>query len=337
MHGIWLIQLGTPENPTASEANRFISEFLMDRRVIDLPTPLRWLLVKTIVPSRAKKIADAYAAIWQPQGSPLRVYSLELQQKLQAEFGTKAIVKLGMTYGKPSLNEAWQSFKAAGVNKLTIVPLFPQYASATTGACLERVCCLIRREQNIPAFQIVPAFYNEDFFIDSIVDQANKYNLGSYDHILFSFHGLPEDQVRQSDPTQNHCLVDPKCCDKKVFQNAFCYRHQCFETAKILSEKLSLSVAQTTVSFQSRLGKTQWLKPYTEEIVAELAKKGVRRLAVFSPSFVADCLETLEEIGIRAKAQFKALGGDDLCLIPAVNASENWVKGLSKYLERFIG
>lgn len=333
MRGLWLIQLGTPESPTPREAKKFIREFLMDPRVIDIPLPLRWCLVNIIVPLRAKKISHAYESIWTKNGSPLRAYSLELEQKLAKKFEGFAHVKLGMTYGNPSLQASWEFFKKAQVSELVVLPLFPQYSSATTGACLETVFRIVGKEANIPALKIVPPFYKEDFFLDSFVDAAKSTHLQSMDHILFSFHGLPERQIKKSDSTGEYCLMQSDCCERPTSENAFCYRSQSIRTARTLAERLQIPREKLTICFQSRLGRTPWLRPYTDEVITELAKKGAKRLAVFSPSFVADCLETLEEIGIRAREQFLSAGGQELRLIPSLNASDIWAEKLASHIQ----
>lgn len=337
MIGIWLIQLGTPSGTTPKDARAFIQEFLMDRRVIDIPRPLRWALVQLIVQMRASKIAKAYQSIWLTEGSPLRVYSQKLETALSLSLNGKAFVQLAMTYGHPNFGTTWKNFQKAGVNKLLIVPLFPQYASATTGTCLEKIFNLLEREANIPAIRILPPFFDQSFYIDSVVSIASETNLSKFEHFLFSFHGLPERQIHKSDPTDSHCLKDQSCCETPVVANRFCYRSHAVQTTARLAERLGIPRDRRTLSFQSRLGRTPWLKPYTDEVIVEIAKRGIKRLAVFSPSFVADCLETTEEIGIRGRELFETAGGQELKLIPSLNAHKIWVEKLSQHLEAQIG
>ncbi len=337
MVGIWLIQLGTPEAPTASALRPFLREFLMDKRVIDIPFIFRWILVNLIiVPFRASKSAAAYRKIWSTQGSPLRFHSVHLAEELQKKFSARAVVKLAMRYGSPSLQSIWSEFKKEKINKIIIMPLYPQYASASTGTVLEKINSILSKEKNPPQIAIIPPFYKEDFFIQSFVERAKQFNLSNYDHILFSFHGIPERQITKIESCRNHCFKTPNCCDKPVLENALCYRHQCSETAKRIADKLSLPSEKWTLCFQSRLGRTPWIKPFTDQIILDLAQKGVKKVLVFSPSFVADCLETLEEIQVREAENFKAVGGQELTLVPSLNSEAFWVDRLSYTIANFL-
>ncbi|MDB5036807.1 MAG: ferrochelatase [Bacteriovoracaceae bacterium] len=332
--GLWLIQLGTPDEPSVDACKKFLYEFLMDKRVIDIPFPFRWSLVHAIVPFRARKVVHAYRSVWLPNGSPLRVYSTELEAELQKKLGSKILVRLGMMYGNPSMQKAWEDFKNADVERLIVLPLYPQYASASSGSALEKVLGLLQKEVNIPSLSFVPPFFDQEFFIEALHARAKETDLSRFDHFLFSFHGLPERQIKKSDASDAHCLLTKHCCDEAEAQLSFCYRAQSVRSANLLAKRLNISPDKMSIGFQSRLGRTPWIRPYTDEIIINLAKEGKKRIAVFEPSFVADCLETLEEIGIRGRESFLKAGGEELYLVPSLNAHSVWVNGLSSYLKK---
>jgi ferrochelatase len=243
-----------------------------------------------------------------------------------------------MRYQSPSLATAIAKLHARGVRELALVPLYPQYASSSTGSSLEEAYRLVSEAWNVPAVRVLPPFYDHPAFLDAFADVGRPVLAAARaEHVLFSFHGLPERQVKKSDPTGTHCLAREDCCDTRVPANRWCYRMQCFYTARELATRLGLVVGTWTVTFQSRLGRTPWIKPHTDVVIPELAAKGVKRLAVFCPAFVADCLETLEEIGIRAKDQFLGAGGEALTLVPSLNAHPSWVRGLTRMLRELRG
>jgi len=337
--GVLLINLGTPDAPETGAVRRYLHEFLSDPRVLDIPAVGRAaLLYGAILPFRSQRSAEAYRKIWMPQGSPLLVHGNALRDRLGDSLGPGWAVELGMRYGRPSLASAIETLRARGVRELTVVPLYPQYASSSTGSSLERVYRLVGKAWNVPALRVLPPFYDHPAFLDAFADVGRPVLAAAgAEHVLFSFHGLPERQVKKSDPTGAHCLARADCCDTRVPANRWCYRMQCFYTARELAQRLGLVVGTWTVTFQSRLGRTPWIKPYTDLVVPELAGKGVKRLAVFSPAFVADCLETLEEIGIRAKDQFLGAGGQALTLVPSLNAHPSWVRGLTRMLRELRG
>jgi ferrochelatase len=337
--GVLLINLGTPDAPETGPVRRYLREFLSDPRVLDIPPLGRAaLLYGVILPFRPQKSAEAYRKIWMPQGSPLLVYGNALRDRLQDALGPGWAVELGMRYQSPSLRSAIEKLRARGVREVTVVPLYPQYASSSTGSSLEEMYRLVGEAWNVEALRVLPPFYHRPAFLNAFADVGRPV-LADFrpDHVLFSFHGLPERQVKKSDPTGAHCLASAECCDVQVPANRWCYRAQCFFTARELASRLGLEAGRWTVSFQSRLGRTPWIHPYTDVVIPELAGKGVKRLAVFSPAFVADCLETLEEIGIRAKAQFLASGGEALTLVPSLNAHPSWVRGLTRMLRELRG
>jgi len=337
--GVLLINLGTPDAPETGAVRRYLHEFLSDPRVLDISPPGRAaLLYGVILPLRPRRSAEAYRKIWMPEGSPLLVHGLALRDRLQDALGPGWTVELGMRYGKPSIGSALEKLQARGVRELTVAPLYPQYASSSTGSSLERVYRLVGEAWNVDALRVLPPFYDRPMFLDAFAEVGRPVLAEARpDHVLFSFHGLPERQVKKSDPTGAHCLRSETCCDAQVPANRWCYRHQAFVTARGLAQRLGLEAGKWTVTFQSRLGRTPWIKPYTDLVIPELARSGVKRLAVFCPAFVADCLETLEEIGIRAKAQFLEHGGEALTLVPSLNAHPVWVRGLTQMVRELRG
>jgi protoporphyrin/coproporphyrin ferrochelatase len=328
--GLLLVNLGTPDAPETAAVRRYLREFLSDPRVLDIPAPARWALLELLIlPTRPARSAEAYRKVWTDEGSPLLVHGQKLAARLEEALGQKWVVALGMRYGKPSLASALEKLSGAGMRNITVLPLYPQYASSSTGSTLERVFALAGQGWNVPSLRVVPPFFDHPAFLEAWVEVARPALAEARaDHILFSFHGLPERHILKSDGSGKHCLQSATCCDVEVVENRWCYRSQCFRTARALTERLGLPRAQTTVSFQSRLGRTPWLKPYTDLLLGELAAKGVRRLAVLCPAFVADCLETLEEIGIRARADFLRAGGEALTLVPSLNAHPAFVRAL---------
>lgn len=327
---ILLVNLGTPDNCNEPSVRRYLKEFLSDPRVIDLPYLTRKLLVNAfIIPFRNKRVTAAYKKIWTENGSPLLHYSLCLREKLSQELGPKYQVELGMRYGNPSIASAMS--KLVDATSLTVVPLFPQYSSAATGSAIEQVLKTLAPKWNIPQLKIIRDFYNHPDFIKAYAERIDEYIKDKkIDLLLFSYHGLPERHINKSDCKAKCDRKDS--CPPVSESNAFCYRAQCFETTKLIAEQLRLSPDKYAVSFQSRLGRTPWIKPYTDVLLPELAKKGIKNLAIVSPSFVADCLETLEEIDIRTREQWHSLQGNEFLFIPCLNDSSLWIKALVDFL-----
>jgi ferrochelatase len=324
--GLLLINLGTPDEATTPAVRRYLAEFLADPRVLDINPVGRWLLLHGIIlRTRPAKSAEAYEKIWDERGSPLLYHSRDLAAAVQERLGPTWRVALGMRYGNPSIASAYRELRDAGIDRIVALPLYPQYASSSTGSSLERLFELAKREENVPPLEVAPAFYDDPGFITAF-EQVGRPVLDELraDHVLFSFHGLPERHMRKGDPTGRHCLASPTCCDAIVAANRNCYRAQSYATARALAAALGLQAPAWSVSFQSRLGRTPWIRPYTDVVLDELAAKGVKRLAVFCPAFVADCLETLEEIGMRAREQFRAAGGEELVLVPSLNSTPAW-------------
>jgi ferrochelatase len=331
MTGVLLINLGTPEEPTTKAVRVYLREFLSDPCVIDIHPVARWLLLNAIIlPFRPKKSAAAYQKIWTPEGSPLRVHSEALTEALQAHLGADYTVRLAMRYGKPTIADELNHLMSTGATQIVVVPLYPQYATSSTGTALNAVYEAAIGRAVVPALNVVPDYYDNPQFLDTVSSmvQADK-DAFQADHVLFSYHGLPERHIRQCDASGSHCLTSDACCDTIQVANRSCYRAQCFATTRGIVDRLALSPTEWTIGFQSRLGRTPWIKPYTDEILPELAARGVRRLVVSCPSFVSDCLETLEEIGIRAREDFIAAGGEDLKLVASVNAHEQWVNAVA--------
>lgn len=326
--GVLLVNVGTPDAPRAPEVRRYLREFLSDPRVVDIHPVGRWLLLNLIIlPVRPKQSAEAYAAVWTDEGSPLLVISEAFQSALRGALGDSYVVELGMRYGNPRLVDALDRLRAAGVDRIVVFPLFPHYASSSTGTALEEVFRLVGERWNVPSLSVVPPFYDDPGLIDAFrAAGATVADEQSPDHVLFSFHGLPERHIRKSDPTGAHCLAAEDCCAAIGVANQSCYRAQCYATARLLAARMELEDGAWTVSFQSRLGRTPWIHPYTDVTLRELAGRGVRRLVVYCPAFVADCLETLEEIGIRALKTFVEAGGETLGLVPGLNAEPEWVE-----------
>ncbi len=336
--GLLLINLGTPDEPTTPAVRRYLREFLSDPRVIDINPVGRALLLNLIIlPFRPKKSAHAYQSIWdKDRGSPLLYHSRDLQRGVQAALGEEWKVELGMRYGQPSIPDAIAALRAAAVDRIVILPLFPQYAASSTGTALVRVFEIAGQDWNTPWLHVVPPFYDEADFASAFAKVAVDAGIHAADHVLFSFHGLPERHCRKSDTSGNHCLVKSDCCDVIVEANRHCYRAQCFATARSLVSALGLAEGKYTVCFQSRLGRTPWIRPYTDEVLDKVAKDGAKKLAIMCPAFVADCLETIEEIGMRARDQFLAAGGQELTMIPSLNATAPWIELVARLARRAI-
>jgi protoporphyrin/coproporphyrin ferrochelatase len=329
--GVLLLQLGTPDSPAVGDVRRYLREFLSDPRVLDMPAPARRLLLEAVIlPFRPRRTAHAYRQIWTAEGSPLLLHGEALARDLRRELGPGFHVVLGMRYGEPSIPGAVADLHAAGCARIVMVPLFPQYSSAATGSAVEKALGEIAGLTNVPAVSVVGSFYDHPGFIDAAAEVARQ-RLDDFapDHVLFSYHGLPEKHIRASDPTGARCLANGACCDRVTAENRFCYRAHCYATSKALADRLGLAEGSHTTSFQSRLAGQKWIEPYTDRVVVDLRDRGVGRLAVLTPSFAADCLETLEEIGIRLRRQWQELGGEAMLLVPCVNAAPRWVAAVA--------
>jgi ferrochelatase len=330
--GILLVNLGTPDSPSTADVRKYLDEFLMDPRVIDVNPVLRTFLVKTvIVPFRAPKSAKLYQAIWDKEtGSPLLHYSILQHQALKQRLGDEYMVELAMRYQSPSIESALNRFKEALIGDIQVIALFPQYASASTGSVYDKVMSIVKDWQTIPTISFVNSFHDNDLMIETFADNGKKYQPETYDHILFSFHGLPQRQLKKCDHTHNYCLKVEGCCNTLNDTNKLCYSAQSHHTAKLIAAKLRLPEDKYSVCFQSRLGSDPWVQPYTSEVIAQLAKEGKKRLLVFCPAFVADCLETVYEVTTEYGEEFKALGGEHVQLVESLNDSPKWIDALEK-------
>lgn len=337
--GLILLNLGTPDSPAVGDVRRYLREFLSDPRVIDISGWRRWLLLNLIIlPFRPKQSAAAYQKVWTDAGSPLLFHGQHLMQKLSQRLGDHARIELAMRYQNPSIRDVMTRLRREGIDRLVVFPLFPQYSSAAWGSAVEAIYNEANRLWNVPTIQVIPPFYDHPAFIESFASVSRPVleDLNP-DAILMSFHGLPERQVRKSDDSGgNHCLQSEDCCNHIVTANRNCYRAQCYATARAIAAALELSPDQYEVTFQSRLGRSPWIKPYTDIRIREMAQAGVKRMAVMSPAFVADCLETLEELAIRAREDFQAHGGERLQLIPSLNSEDHWADGMVEIM-RYAG
>jgi ferrochelatase len=333
--GVLLINLGTPRSTDTSDVRRYLREFLSDPRVLDInPVGRFFLLNLVILPRRPAQSAEAYEKIWTDQGSPLLVYGEALAQGVAERLRGEVPVELAMRYQDPSIGQALARLRERDVDQIAVVPLFPQYASAATGSALEALYREAATAWNVPNLVVVPPYFDHPAFIDAFAQVARPV-LEDFEpeHLIMSFHGLPERHVVKSDESESgHCLRSEDCCQQMVSANRNCYRAQCFATARALAAQLDLEADAWEVAFQSRLGRDPWIRPFTDQRVIALATSGVKRLAVLCPSFVADCLETLEEIGLRAAEDFQAHGGDELILVPSLNAEPVWVDAIVQLL-----
>lgn len=330
--GVLLLQLGTPDSTEIPDVRKYLREFLSDPRVLDIPAPARWLLLNAVIlPFRPKRSAEAYEKVWTDRGSPLIIHTEELTTRLQAVLGDGYVVAYGMRYQSPSIAYAVERLTQAGCRQIVLIPQFPQYASASGGSAVQMALEVIGSRWNVPEVRTVGSFFDHPGFLDAAAGIARPL-LADFvpDHVVFSYHGLPEKQIRKSDISGDWCLENSWCCDSMNEKNAFCYRAQCFATTRGLISRLGLDGDNTSTTFQSRLAGQKWIEPYTDKVLPKLFDAGVRRLAVLTPSFTADCLETIEEIGIRGRRQWEELGGEAFLLVPCVNADDRWVNAVAE-------
>lgn len=327
--GVLLVNLGTPDSTSVSDVRKYLREFLSDKRVIDIPDVPRWMLVNLIIaPFRAPKSAAEYQKLFSERGSPLKYYTEDLLEPLRALLGSEYVVEYAMRYQNPSLEVGLDNLKSQHVSSIHVIPLFPQYASATTGSVIDRVMEIVREWQVIPEIKFTSQFLEDERFLQVIVNNGKKWmEKAEYDHFVFSYHGLPERQIRKAS-VDNHCQLG-KCCNSFNERNQYCYRAQCFHTTRLLAQRLGITEEKYTVCFQSRLGKDPWIQPYTEEVLHQLADKGVKKVLAFSPAFVSDCLETTIEVGETYKEEFIHAGGTQWDLVESLNDDPIWVESLA--------
>ena len=334
--GVLLINLGSPDSPSVRDVRRYLREFLMDPRVLDVNWLLRFAVVHfAILPSRPKQSAHAYQSIWIPEGSPLVVISERVRELLQARLSFP--VQLAMRYQNPSIASALSRLIQSGVTEILVIPLFPHYAMSSFETAVERVKEITAGLAPATRLVFQPPFYDRPEYIKALVASAQPYLAKGYDHLLFSFHGLPERQLRKSDPTGCHCLVKPDCCQVSSPAHATCYRAQCFKTVSAFVKEAKIPDGKFSIAFQSRLGRDPWLKPYTDHELPRLASTGIKNLLVICPAFVSDCLETLEEIGMRGRETFLSAGGTGFAQIPCLNEHPLWLETLEGMVRDFAG
>jgi len=334
--GVLLINLGTPDSTSTKDVRKYLGQLLSSKRVVDINPLARWILLNFfILPFRPKKSARAYKEIWMEKGSPLLVHSQNLKKDLAEKLSEENIfIELGMQCGNPSIKNALDSLQNKGCDRIIVLPLYPQYASSSYGSAIEDVYKENLQKWNMPYLHIIPPIFSNSQFIDTWFNIGLPYIKKKPDHVLFSFHGLPIRHLKKSDPSRKWCKNNLTCCESLVKENRYCYSAQCYHTAKLIAERLEIKKENWSVSFQSRLGRDQWIKPYTEQILKDLAKKGSKSVTVFCPSFVSDCLETIEEIGITAAKNFRKSGGKDLKLVPSLNNHPEWVETLATIIRQ---
>jgi ferrochelatase len=332
--GVLLVNLGSPDSPSVGDVRRYLAEFLMDGRVMDVAWPLRALVVGMILINRPRQTAGAYRKIWTPEGSPLVVTGRGVQAGLQKRVNLP--VELAMRYQNPSIPDAIRKLRERGVNELFLIPLFPHYAMSSYETAVERVKEVTAKLAPQMRIRVQPPYYDSPDYLTALVAGAEGYLAQGHDHLLFSFHGLPERHLKKTDPTGGHCLTAPDCCEVASPAHATCYRAQCFKTVAAFVKQARVPAGKFSVSFQSRLGRDPWLQPYTDLELARLAKAGVKKMLVICPAFVSDCLETLEEIGIRGRETFLSAGGREFAQIPCLNGHPLWLAALEKMVRRFL-
>jgi len=334
--GVLLVNLGSPDSPSVRDVRRYLREFLMDPRVLDVNWLVRFCIVNlAILPRRPKQSAHAYQSVWTPEGSPLIVISANVRRLLQQRVSIP--VELAMRYQNPSIPFALRKLSERGIDEVLLIPLFPHYAMSSYETAVVRVKEVAAKLTPAMKVHAQPPFYEQADYISALVASAEPLLAKGFDHLLFSFHGLPERHLRRSDPTHSHCLTVQNCCTVPSPAHTTCYRAQCLKTVAAFVKKADLPPDKYSVSFQSRLGRDPWLKPYTDYELARLPALGIKRLLVMCPAFVSDCLETLEEIGIRGKETFVNAGGTHFALIPCLNEHPLWLEALERMVAAFAG
>ena len=326
--GVLLVNLGTPDSPSVGHVRSYLSQFLNDPRVIDIPWILRKMLVNLIiVPFRAPKSAKVYKELWTDEGSPLLIYGKEVRELLSKSLGNRYGVHLAMRYKNPSIPDVLTQMQKENYEKIIVLPLFPQYASASTGSALEEVMKEMAKWWVIPEVRFISQYFNHPLYIQAFVERGQQYDISAYDHVLFSYHGLP---TRQVDKVYDDNLCEGHDCEKEInTENLYCYKATCYATTRLIAEKLNIPEEKYTVCFQSRLDK-KWLEPFSDKVVEEKAKAGMKKLLVFSPAFTADCLETIIEIGDEYQEIFEEHGGEKVQLVESLNAHPTWIKCLQE-------
>ncbi|MDP4599730.1 MAG: ferrochelatase [Polaribacter sp.] len=332
MKGILLNNLGSPDSTEIKDVKTYLDEFLMDERVIDIDYWKRFILIKGIILNfRPKKSAKAYRKIWWDEGSPLVVISERFTEKIKQKINIP--IELAMRYGSMSMEKGIKNLVDKGVTEILLVPLYPHYAMSSYETVVVKAEEIIAKNYPNVILDVLPPFYNKPDYIKAMSDNiANHLRGFDFDHVLFSYHGIPERHIKKSDPTKSHCKLDGSCCERNSVAHHTCYRHQCFETTKAIAKELGLDESNHSNSFQSRLLKDPWLKPYTDFELEKFPELGKKKLAVVTPAFVSDCLETLEEIAMEGKEEFLEAGGTDYKHIPCMNDNDDWVDVMVSWL-----
>lgn len=330
-----MVNLGSPDSTDVKDVRRYLDEFLMDERVIDIPYWKRFLLIKGIILNvRPKKSAAAYKKIWWEEGSPLIVISERFSEKVKKKIDIP--LALGMRYGSMSIEKALQELEAQNVTDVYLIPLYPHFAMSSFETVVEKAKDLLASSFKGMKMDVLAPFYKNPDYIKVMSQHLQKELEGfDYDHILFSYHGIPERHIFKGDTTGSHCKLDGSCCETKSVAHDTCYRHQCFETTKGIVKELGLEEGKYRNSFQSRLLKDPWLKPYTDFELEAMPEQGIKKLAVITPAFVADCLETLEEIAMEGKEEFLAFGGEEFRHISCLNEDDAWVDVMVQWINNW--
>ena len=332
--GVLLVNLGSPDSPEIADVRKYLNEFLMDKHVIDLPWPLRRMLVSLFVlPTRPARSSEAYKSVWTDQGSPLVSLSQQFTRDVKQQ--SELPVELAMRYGNPSIREGLEKLAInPEITEILLFPLYPHYAMSSVKTVIERTREILQVIKPSLTLKVHPVFYDHQQYIEALVDSAQPWLKEDYDHLVFSYHGVPERHILKDDNTGQHCLKSSDCCQTASPAHSTCYRHQIFRTTESFVRAASIPEDKYSVSFQSRLGRAKWLEPNTLDVVKNLADQGAKKILVICPSFVADCLETLEEIGMEAKEAFVDAGGKSLELIPCLNTHPGWVKTVTEWIEQ---
>jgi len=332
--GVLLVNLGTPDNPNYGGVFRYLNQFLTDGRVIDIPWLPRQILVRGIIaPFRSKSSSNIYKKLWTEDGSPIKVYGYKVQEEVQRILGKEYHVELAMRYQNPSIESAVAKLKAAFVDEIIVFPMFPHYASASTGSAMEEVMRVLSKEQMIWPLKMINSYYDNPEMIQVFADNARKHDLDKMDHVLFSFHGVPQRHMRKADPTKKWCQKKENCCSTMCDANKFCYSAQCHQTAHLIAAELGLAKDQYTICYQSRLGKDPWMQPYTTDTLKERAAAGDKNMLVFSAAFVADCLETTVEISDEYQEEWEEMGGEHLYLVESLNDNPRWINAVAEMVK----
>ena len=326
-NGVLMMNIGTPDEPSVDSVREYLREFLLDPDVIDIPAPLRHLIVRGIIlRTRPRKIAPNYRSIWMEEGSPLRVYTQRMASSLEEKIAIPC--EVGMRYGNPSIEQALRNLRKRGVDRVLLAPLFPHHAQATTESSLKHAYKQLQKMQWYPETSELGHFENNPSFITPLKNSIRPH-IDEETHLLFSYHGLPLSHIYRADKSGSHCQKVGECCSIPTEANSSCYAHHCTMTTLAVVEALGLSDKDWSQSYQSRIGPVKWLRPSTKEKVDQLVRQGIKNLVIVSPAFLADGLETLEELNMEIREQFMEAGGEEMHLVRCLNDNPDWIDGLA--------